>query len=283
MLFESRTDGEVQVSIEEAGMRSSLICPTSINGVSKNALNIYLGVISRIEPSLNGCFINYGEKHDGFLPFQEIAPIYFCKETKFPDTQINKVLKIGQEFIVQVQQSQEAAHDVPLTTFVTLFGRYLVLFPRHDKCLQDQVPDLHQQALQKHLTLRSDVPFRLRNAGFNCRLDQAQYDLRYLRQLWSAIEGAAKSSPGPFLIYQDDSIIIRTIRDHFQEDIEEILVDNEDTYAQLSQYMQHVMPEMASRVRHVNSGQSTSFAARKEMPGKNGETLLARLRNLFAR
>lgn len=283
MLFESLPDGDMQVSIEEAGIRTSLISLESINEGAKNTSNIYMGVISRIEPSLNACFINYGEDHHGFLPFQEVASSYFLKGTKLRNTQIDDALKVGQELIVQVQQPDGIEQGVSLTTFVTLPGRYLLLLPRHDEGKQAQAPDLHQQALQKRLALSSDMPFTVRDSGFNCSIDEAQYDLGYLRQLWSAIKGTAGSVPAPFLIYQDDSIVIQAIRDHFQQDIEEIIVDRMDIYEQLTQYMQHVMPTMAHRVKHANARQSRNDAVVQEVSGQPSKTLLARLRNLFAR
>lgn len=281
MLFESLPDGDMQVIIEESGIRTSLISPESIHEGSKNTSNIYMGVISRIEPSLNACFINYGEEHHGFLPFPEVASSYFRKGSKLRNAPIDEALKVGQELIVQVQQPDETEQGASLTTFVTLPGRYLLLLPRHDEGKQAQAPDMHQQALQKRLTLSSDLPFTVRDSGFNCNINEAQHDLRYLQQLWSAIKGTAGSFPAPFLIYQDDSIVIQAIRDHFQQDIEEIIVDRMDIYEQLIQYMQHVMPTMAHRVKHANARQSRSIAVEQEVPVQSSKTLLARLRNLF--
>lgn len=286
MLFESLPDGYMQVSIEEAGIRATVLSPESINVSSGNVLNIYKGVILRIEPSLDACFIDYGEERAGFLPFTEVATGYFRKGTDARTPTIKNALQVGQEIIVQVQHpasdTPEENRGAVLTTFITLPGRHLLLLPKENQRRHAQLPDLHQQALQKRLALPRDIPFTVRDSGFNCSAAEAKHDWAYLEQLWCAIEAAGNmAAKAPFLIYQDDSFVIRAIRENFQPDIEEIVADSNEIHEQLVQYMQHVMPAMAHRVKHANARQSSHFAVAEEVPVQPGKTLLARLRNLF--
>jgi ribonuclease E len=252
MLFNATQQEELRVAIVDGQKLIDIDIETT--GREQRKSNIYKGVITRIEPSLEACFVNYGEERHGFLPFKEVARTYFREGVDVRTASIKDALREGQEIMVQVEKEERGNKGAALTSFVSLAGRYLVLMPNNPRGggVSRRVEGEDRQELREtmdKLDLPSGMSVIARTAGIGRNVDELQWDLNYLMQLWRAIEGAGKSAPGAFLIYQESSLVIRAIRDYFQPDIGEILIDTDDIYEQAQQFMSHVMPDMVHRVK----------------------------------
>ncbi|HYW76364.1 MAG TPA: Rne/Rng family ribonuclease [Gammaproteobacteria bacterium] len=218
--------------------------------------NIYKGRISRIEPSLEACFVEYGAERHGFLPLREIAPSYRKKDSEPGEHQsIRGALHEGQEVIVQVEKEERGTKGAALTTFVSLAGRYLVLKPNDprgggiSKRLEGEDRTEIRDILSQ-LPIPEGMSVIIRTAGVGHSLEQINWDLDYMRRLWESIVQAAESRPAPFLIYQESNVIIRALRDHFTSDIGEVLVDEENIYNDARGFVEMVMPEHLNRLKH---------------------------------
>jgi ribonuclease E len=236
-------DGQklVDIDIESAGRES-------------RKSNIYKGVVTRVEPSLEACFVNYGEERHGFLPFKEISKAYFKEGIEISKARIQDAIAEGTELIVQVEKEERGNKGAALTTFVSLAGRYLVLMPNNPRGggVSRRVEGEDRQELREtmdKLEYPNGMSLIARTAGIGRTSEELQWDLNYLMQLWRAIDGAAKSANGAFLIYQESSLVIRAIRDYFTADIGEILIDTDDVYEQAKQFMAHVMPDTEGKVK----------------------------------
>ncbi len=252
MLFNATQQEELRVAIVDGQKLIDIDIETT--GREQRKSNIYKGVITRIEPSLEACFINYGEERHGFLPFKEVARTYFKDGVDVRSASIKEALREGQEIMVQVEKEERGNKGAALTSFVSLAGRYLVLMPNNPRGggVSRRVEGEDRQELREtmdKLDLPGGMSVIARTAGIGRNVDELQWDLNYLMQLWRAIEGAGQSSTGAFLIYQESSLVIRAIRDYFQPDIGEILIDTDDIYEQAQQFMSHVMPDMVHRVK----------------------------------
>lgn len=225
-----------------------------IEGREQRKGNIYKAVVTRVEPSLEACFVDYGEDRHGFLPFKEISKQYFQGNASPSQARINDVIKEGQELLVQVEKEERGNKGAALTTFVSLAGRYVVLMPNNprgggvSRRIEGEDRQELKQALDQ-LEYPNGMSIIARTAGIGRDAAELQWDLNYLLKLWSAIDGAAKGGKGAFLIYQESSLVIRAIRDYFNSDIGEILIDTDDIYEQAHQFMSHVMPEHGHRVK----------------------------------
>jgi ribonuclease E len=252
MLFNATQQEELRVAIVDGQKLIDIDIETT--GREQRKSNIYKGVITRIEPSLEACFISYGEDRHGFLPFKEVARTYFKDGVDVRNASIRDALREGQEIMVQVEKEERGNKGAALTSFVSLAGRYLVLMPNNPRGggVSRRVEGEDRQELRETMD-QLDIPTGMsviaRTAGIGRNVEELQWDLNYLMQLWRAIEGAGKSAPGSFLIYQESSLVIRAIRDYFQPDIGEILIDTDDIYEQAQQFMSHVMPDMVHRVK----------------------------------
>ncbi|MGB6054925.1 MAG: Rne/Rng family ribonuclease, partial [Burkholderiaceae bacterium] len=252
MLFNATQQEELRVAIVDGQKLIDIDIETA--GREQRKSNIYKGVITRIEPSLEACFVNYGEERHGFLPFKEVARSYFKEGVDVRNASIKEALREGQEIMVQIEKEERGNKGAALTSFVSLAGRYLVLMPNNPRGggVSRRVEGEDRQELREtmdKLDLPSGMSVIARTAGIGRNVDELQWDLNYLMQLWRAIEGAGQSAPGAFLIYQESSLVIRAIRDYFQPDIGEILIDTDDIYEQAQQFMTHVMPDMVHRVK----------------------------------
>ncbi|PXX47373.1 Rne/Rng family ribonuclease [Undibacterium pigrum] len=255
MLFNATQQEELRVAIVNGQKLIDIDIETAGRELRKS--NIYKGVITRIEPSLEACFVNYGEERHGFLPFKEVARTYFKEGVDVRNASIKEALREGQEIMVQVEKEERGNKGAALTSFISLAGRYLVLMPNNPRGggVSRRVEGEDRQELREtmdKLDLPSGMSVIARTAGIGRNVDELQWDLNYLMQLWRAIEGAGKSSPGAFLIYQESSLVIRAIRDYFQPDIGEILIDTDEIYEQAQQFMSHVMPDMVHRVKRYS-------------------------------
>ena len=226
MLFNATQAEELRVAIVD-GQKLIDLDIESANKEERKG-NIYKATITHIEPSLEAAFVDYGSEQYGFrygfLPFKEISRSYF-KPGADPRKGIREVLREGQELIVQVQKDERGdKKGAALTTFISLAGRYLVLMPNnpHGGGISRRIEGEGRAELRE-ITDQIEVPqgmsFIARTAAIGRGLEELQWDLSYLLQLWTAIEGAAREQSGAFLIYQEGSLVIRTIRDYFQPDI----------------------------------------------------------------
>ncbi|MBK7001593.1 MAG: Rne/Rng family ribonuclease [Rhodoferax sp.] len=225
-----------------------------IEGREQRKGNIYKAVVTRVEPSLEACFVDYGEDRHGFLPFKEIARSFFQPGVPVNQARIQDVIREGQELLVQVEKEERGNKGAALTTFVSLAGRYVVLMPNNprgggvSRRIEGEDRAELKEALDQ-LEYPNGMSIIARTAGIGRNAPELQWDLNYLLKLWSAIDGAAKGAKGAFLIYQESSLVIRAIRDYFNHDIGDILIDTDDVYEQAQQFMAHVMPEHALRVK----------------------------------
>jgi ribonuclease E len=224
-----------------------------IEGREQRKGNIYQAVVTRVEPSLEACFVDYGEDRHGFLPFKEISRQYFAEGVSVSQARIQDVIKEGQSLLVQVEKEERGNKGAALTTFVSLAGRYVVLMPNNPRgggvsrrIEGDDRAELKEAMDQ--LEYPKGMSIIARTAGIGRSAPELQWDLNYLLKLWTAIDGATQGK-GAFLIYQESSLVIRAIRDYFNNDIGDILIDTDDIYDQAQQFMSHVMPEFAPRVK----------------------------------
>jgi ribonuclease E len=245
MLFNATQAEELRVAIVEGQKLIDLDIESASKEQRKS--NIYKGVVTRIEPSLEAAFVDYGSERHGFLPFKEVARSYFKAGAEVGRARIQDALSEGQELIVQVEKDERGNKGAALTTFVSLAGRYLVLMPNNPRGggVSRRVEGEERNEL-RDLMAALDVPQGMsviaRTAGIGRNLEELTWDLNYLLQLWNAIENAAQQQNGAFLIYQESSLVIRAIRDYFHQDIGEILIDTEHICEQARQFMSHVMP-----------------------------------------
>lgn len=251
MLFNATQSEELRVAIVDGQKLIDLDIEHA--GKEQRKSNIYKGVITRIEPSLEAAFVDYGQDRHGFLPFKEVARSYY-KEGADSRARIQDALKEGQELIVQVDKDERGNKGAALTTFISLAGRYLVLMPNNPRGggvsrriegeERDELRDVMAQ-----LQVPKGMSIIARTAGIGRNVEELQWDLNYLTQLWAAIDGASAIQAGAYLIYQEGSLVIRAIRDYFSSDIGEILIDTPDIHEQAVQFMNHVMPGNVSRVK----------------------------------
>ena len=223
---------------------------------SQRKASIYKARITRVEPSLEAAFVDYGAERHGFLPFKEIAREYYADKTTESGgpASVRDALAEGQEFLVQVEKEERGKKGAALTTFPSLAGRYLVLMPNNPRAggISRRIEGEERTALREALSaleVPAGMGLIVRTAGVGKSQEELQWDLDYLLKLWSAVETAANERPGPFLVYQESNVIIRAIRDYFDKDVTEILVDDEKVYEQARDFIAQVMPESASRVR----------------------------------
>src|SRR6185503_12063461 len=253
MLFNATQTEELRVAIVDGQKLIDLDIETA--GKEQRKSNIYKGVITRIEPSLEAAFVDYGNERHGFLPFKEVSRVFFQNPDADPTrVSIRDALREGQELIVQVDKDERGNKGAALTTFISLAGRYLVLMPNNPRGggVSRRVEGEERNELRDAIS-ELDVPQGMsviaRTAGIGRGTEELQWDLNYLMQLWHAIEDASKLQSGAFLIYQESSLVIRAIRDYFHPDIGELLIDTEAIFEQAQQFMSHVMPANVNRVK----------------------------------
>ncbi|MGE0337491.1 MAG: Rne/Rng family ribonuclease [Gammaproteobacteria bacterium] len=224
-------------------------------GKEQKKSNIYKARIMRLEPSLEAAFVDYGADRHGFLPLKEVSRALFKDKPKNGGrVNIREVLEEGQELIVQVEKEERGNKGAALTTFISLAGRYLVAMPNNPRAggvsrqIEGEDREEAKEAMSG-LVIPENVGLILRTAGIGKTTEELQWDLDYLLQLWSAIDEAAKTRPAPFLIYQDQNVIIRAIRDYLRSDIAEILVDDPKLYETAQEFMNQVMPGNLSKLK----------------------------------
>lgn len=282
MLFNATQAEETRVAIVDGQKLVDIDIETA--GHEQHKSNIYKGIITRIEPSLEACFVDYGEERHGFLPFKEVSRSYFNKDVDVHTCTIREALREGQEILVQVEKEERGNKGAALTTFISLAGRYLVLMPKNPRGggVSRRIEGEERQELRhliEELKLPQGMSVIARTAGIGRTIEELQWDLDYLLKLWNAICDAAtpeyelvrdenghrvvsyvtdpvvngqklrRVNPSPFLIVEESALVIRAIRDYFQPEVGEILVDTDEIYDQARQFMLNVMPDMVGRVK----------------------------------
>lgn len=221
--------------------------------------NIYKGKITRVEPSLEAAFVDYGAERHGFLPLKEIARSYFSPDALKDGgrVSIKDALKEGQELVVQVEKEERGQKGAALTTFVSLAGRFLVLMPNNPRAggvsrrIEGEERNMVRDAMSA-LDIPDGMGLIVRTAGVGRNIEELQWDLDYLLHLWSSIEKASAERAAPFLVYQERNVIIRALRDYLRSDIGEILIDDREIYEKARTFMEQVMPHNLSRLKRYD-------------------------------
>lgn len=253
MLFNATQPEELRVALVDGQRIYDLDIETS-HRASKKA-NIYKAKITRVEPSLEAAFVDYGAERHGFLPLKEISRSYFDKSA---DTggkvNIKDVVHEGQELVIQVTKEERGNKGAALTTFISLAGRYSVLMPNNPRAggVSRRIEGAERSEARDALAaldIPSDMGLIIRTAGLGKNIEELQWDLDYLVSLWRSIDEAAQKKPAPFLIYQESSLITRAIRDYLRNDIAEIIIDEPKVYEQARDFMTQVMPHNLRKVK----------------------------------
>jgi ribonuclease E len=253
MLFNATQAEELRVAIVDGQKLIDLDIESA--GKEQRKSNIYKGVVTRVEPSLEAVFVDYGAERHGFLPFKEIAKQFMVNDGgEFGRSKMATHLKVGSEMIVQVDKDERGNKGAALTTYISLAGRYLVLMPNNPRGggVSRRIEGEDRNELREvmdQLQVPDGMSLIARTAGIGRSAEELQWDLNYLLQLWHAIEKAAEEERGPCLIYLESSLVVRAIRDLFQPDIGEILVDTPAIYEQALSFMSTVMPANVNKVK----------------------------------
>jgi ribonuclease E len=252
MLINATQPEELRVALVDGQMLYDLDIETPHQ--KKKKANIYKGIVTRIEPSLEAAFIDFGAERHGFLPFKEVAEEYFPEGVIDHNLSIQEVLKEGQEVIIQVQKEERGNKGAALTTQITLAGPYVVMMPNNPKSggISRRIEGDERSDLRD--TLRNiDIPdgmgLIVRTAGVGKTPEELQWGINYLIQLWEAIKNAANEKNAPFLIHQESDIVTLAIRDYLRQDIGEILIDDMDTFHRARDFIKQVMPQHVHKVK----------------------------------
>ncbi len=257
MLINATQAEELRVAIADG--QSLLDLDIEVPAQEQKKSNIYKGRITRVEPSLDACFVEFGSERHGFLSMKEIAREYFSEAAQKSLEEGNRVdikdaVRGGQEVIVQVDKEERGTKGAALTTFISLAGRYMVLMPNNPRAggVSRQISrDERKEILDtlKQVEIPDGMGLIVRTAGVGREQQELQWDLDYLLQLWTAVQAAAKTRPAPFLIYQESNLIIRALRDYLREDIGEILIDEDRVFEDAREFMQQVMPHNLRKLK----------------------------------
>ena len=221
---------------------------------SQNKGNIYKAVVTRVEPSLEAACVNFGAERHGFLPLKEISKEYLKNETFDKKSSIRDMLSEGQELIVQIERIERGNKGAALTTFISLAGKYLVLMPNNPKAggVSRRIEGSDRKEVKENLDNLKDIQDGgniIRTAGVGKTLEELQWDQDYLVTLWTNIVESSKEKKAPFLIYRESNIIIRTLRDHMDDSIDEILVDNKEVHEMAKEFLEFSMPQQINKLK----------------------------------
>ena len=254
MLINATQPEELRVALVDGQRLYDL--DIEIPGKENRKSNVYKGRITRIEPSLEAAFVDYGADRHGFLPFKEVSRHYYVNEPEPGEWRISikEALREGQEVVVQVEKDERGNKGAALTTFVSLAGRYLVLMPNNPRAsgVSRRIGREDRSELRDVLSalqIPEGMGLIVRTAGEGKSVEELQWDLDYLLNLWNAIQTASEQKTSPFLIYQESNIIIRAIRDYYTKDIGEILVDHSEVFERIKEFVGQVMPENLEKVK----------------------------------
>ncbi len=255
MLINATHEEELRVAIVD-GQRLVDLDIESKNREQKKS-NIYKAKITRVEPSLEAAFVDYGAERHGFLPFKEIAREYINSKDKKSDggrPNVKNGIKEGQEIIVQIEKEERSNKGAALTTFISLAGRFLVLMPNNPRAggvsRRIEGDDRNElKAAMSDVTVPDGMGTIVRTAGVGRTTEELQWDLDYQKEIWTAIQAAGSEQEAPFLIYQESNIIVRALRDYFRSDIGEIICDEEATHKQSSDFIGMYMPQNQRKLK----------------------------------
>jgi len=255
MLINATQPEELRVAIVDGQKLFNLDIESA--GREQKKANIYKAKVTRVEPSLEAAFVEYGSDRHGFLPLKEISRSYFSEASLSEGGRVNirDAIREGQELVIQVEKEERGNKGAALTTFISLAGRYLVLMPNNPRAggvsrrIEGQDRSDLREAMSS-LTIPDGMGLIVRTAGVGKNSEELQWDLDYLLQLWQAIDTSSKEKPAPFLIYQESNVIIRSIRDYLRADIGEILIDHPDVHKEACEFIEQVMPQYSRKIRH---------------------------------
>lgn len=252
MLINATQPEELRVALVD-GQRLYDLDIENRNRVQKKA-SIFKGKITRVEPSLEAAFVDFGAERHGFLPLKEISPIYYSKSNGGDRGKIKDLVAEGTEVIVQVDKEERGNKGAALTTFISLAGRYMVLMPNNPKAggISRRIEGEDRDELKSNmnqLNIPDGMGVIVRTAGVGKSHEELQWDLDYLLQVWSAITQAAEERHAPFLIFQESNVIIRTLRDYLRQDIGEVLLDTPEAYNEALNFTRQVMPNYENKIK----------------------------------
>jgi ribonuclease E len=227
--------------------------------------NIYKAVVTKVEKSLGALFVNFGSERMGFLPFSNISPEYYNADVKNngnPD--LERLFKIGQEIVVQVEKDERGNKGAALTTYISLAGSYCVLMPNNARGggISRQIEGKERENLQakiEQLEIPEGMGIIVRTAGVNRTAEELNWDMKILLRYWDAIKQAAIAKPGPYLIHQESNVVLRSVRDNLREDIDEVIVDDENAFKEVHDYVRLVRPDFLDRIK-LHSGPTPLFS-----------------------
>ena len=247
-------DQELRIALASGQHLYDLIIESSSREQKQS--NIYKGKVTRIEPSLEAAFVDYGEERHGFLPLKEVARSSF--KSSYVDTgrrpAINEVLEEGQELVVQIDKEERGTKGAALTTFISLPGSYLVLMPNNPRAggISRRIEGDERSELRENLSalnLPEGMGLIVRTAGSGKNQDELQWDLGILLKHWDAIKQVIDQRTAPFLIYQESNAVIRAVRDYLRKDIDEVLIDQQEVFEEVLNHIKLIRPDFAHRIK----------------------------------
>ncbi|MGH8295915.1 MAG: Rne/Rng family ribonuclease [Steroidobacteraceae bacterium] len=248
MLVNATQEEELRVALVDGQKLFDL--SIEIPSREQKKANVYKGRISRIEPSLEACFVDYGAARHGFLPLKEVSREYFRQQPQGGRMNIRELLAEGQDLMVQVEKEERGNKGAALTTFVSLAGRFLVLMPNNPRAggvsrrIEGEDRDQMREVMNQ-LRIPEGMGAIVRTAGVGRTVEELQWDLDNLNAQWEQIAAAAKDRPAPFLVYRESDAVTRALRDYLSDDIGEVLVDDQAAFQKAQEYMQRFMPAEA--------------------------------------
>jgi ribonuclease E len=271
MLINATHTEEIRVALADGQKLYNL--DIDIPGQDRKKGNIYKGKITRVEPSLEAAFVDYGSNRHGFLPYKEISRNYYTdaanKMKERPPIAV--AVKEGTEVIIQVNKEERGNKGAAISTYISLAGRYLVYMPENPKAggISRRIEGKARQELKSVLS-KVEQPKKsgviVRTAGIGRTAEELEWDLNYLDQVWTAIRAKAETRKAPFFIYQESDIFIRALRDYMRPDVGEILIDSKEVYEKVRDFMQQVMPHNLKKLSYYND--STPLFSRYQIEGQ---------------
>ena len=253
MLINATQEEELRVAIVDGQKLYDL--DIEVDSSQQKKANIYKGKITRIEPSLDAAFVDYGAERHGFLPLKDISREYFVTEPESGSRiNIKKVLKEGQDIVVQIDKDERGNKGAALTTFISLAGRFIVLMPNNPRgggvSRRISGEDREEiQRVQRELDIPEGMSCIVRTAGIGRSIEELSWDFEYLQGVWQSIMQVVLDKPSPFLIYQDSNPVVRALRDHFSAEIGDIVIDDSKTYEIAKEFMEHAMPHNLHKLK----------------------------------
>ena len=253
MLINASQREEVRIALVDGQKLYDLDIENRVHEQKKS--NIYKAKITRIEPSLEAAFVEFGSERHGFLPMKEISKEYFSKKSDFSRAQIKELVNEGQEILIQVDKEERGSKGAALTTFISLAGRYMVLMPNNPRAggISRRIDGDERDELKAavdSIEIPKGMGVIIRTAGVGRSAKELEWDLNYLVQLWEAIKNAESQEQTPSLIYQENSAVLRAIRDNLRHDVSEVLIEGQEAFNEASSFIDQVMPQFSSRVKH---------------------------------